>query len=236
LPILLTAFIGLLIIAVSETGIIILRQVDAQLIRGVWPLFVIGEVLQCGFALLGIAIARRFLKTAKFGLRWPHDRTLVGVAIIWGFAFGFIMLIMDSGRGFVAQAHAHAQHPVDIAGWLLFQILLPGLGEETLFRGLLLGILEALSPSRLRIRKFSISTAGITIAILFALAHSASFFTGPWLAALGQQLYAVALGILYAWLREKSGSLLAPIIAHNLSDFTETAAIFVLAALLPHAS
>jgi membrane protease YdiL (CAAX protease family) len=73
----------------------------------------------------------------------------------------------------------------------------------------------------------------VTIAIMFALAHVLSFATEPWPVALGQQLYAVTLGILYAWLRETSGSLLAPIIAHSLSDFVESAAVLVLFGLLP---
>ena len=88
-------------------------------------------------------------------------------------------------------------------------------------------------PPRSGIRKFSLSTTGATIAIMFALAHVLSFATEPWPAALGQQLYAVTLGILYAWIRENSGSLLAPIIAHSLSDFVETAAMLVLFGLLP---
>ena len=236
LPILLTLFIGLAIIAVSFTlAIIILRHVDAQLIPRLWPLVTIAEVFECGFALLGIAVARRFLKDATFGIRWPPGRTRVGLAVVWGVLFGIIMLIVDhSGdlmSGITPGARAHTT--VDIAGWLLFELLLVGLCEETLFRGLLLGVLQALSPSRLRIRKFSLSTAGVTIAIMFALAHALSFATEPWPAALGQQLYAVTLGVLYAWLRENSGSLLAPIIAHSLSDFVETAAMLVLFGLLP---
>ena len=88
-------------------------------------------------------------------------------------------------------------------------------------------------PPRSGIRKFSLSTTGATIAIMFALAHVLSFATEPWPAALGQQLYAVTLGILYAWIRENSGSLLAPIIAHSLSDFVESAAVLLLFGLLP---
>jgi uncharacterized protein len=235
-PILLTLFIGLAIIAVSFTlAMIILRHVDAQLIPRLWPLLTIAEAFECGFALLGIAVARRFLKDATFGIRWPPGRTRVGLAVVWGVLFGIIMLIVDQSgdltSGITPGARAH--RAVDIAGWLLFELLLVGLCEETLFRGLLLGVLQALSPSRLRIRKFSLSTAGVTIAIMFALAHVLSFATEPWPAAVGQQLYAVALGILYAWLRENSGSLLAPIIAHSLSDFVETAGVVVLFGLLP---
>jgi uncharacterized protein len=236
LPILLTLFIGLAIIGVSFTlAIIILRHVDAQLIPRLWPLVTIAEAFEFGFALLGIAIARRFLKDATFGIRWPPGRTRVGLAVVWGVLIGIIMLIVDHGgdlmRGITPGARAHTA--VDIAGWLLFELLLVGLCEETLFRGLLLGVLQALSPSRLRIRKFSLSTAGVTIAIMFALAHVLSFATQPWPVALGQQLYAVTLGILFAWLRENSGSLLAPIIAHSLSDFVESAAVLLLFGLLP---
>jgi hypothetical protein len=62
-----------------------------------------------------------------------------------------------------------------------------------------------------------------------------NFATDLWPVALGQQIYALALGILYVWLRERSGSLLAPIVTHSLSDFTETGLVFVFAAMLPHA-
>lgn len=147
------------------------------------------------------------------------------------------MLFSDHGahlmRGLAPASPAHTA--VDIAGWLGFELLLVGICEETLFRGFLLGVLEALSPSRVRFGGFSISTAGITIAVIFALAHANNFAIDPWPVALGQQIYALALGILYVWLRERSGSLLAPILTHSLSDFIETGVVFVLAAMLPHA-
>ena len=64
------------------------------------------------------------------------------------------------------------------------------------------------------------------LAILFALAHITSFRDRPFWIALGQQVYGFALGILYAYWREKSGSLLAPIIRHNVSDGVEYALMF----------
>ena len=184
---------------------------------------------------MGIAIARRFINGATFGVRWPRGRTLVGTALVGGAVFGFIMLVVDHGdhlaRGIAPVAQAHT--PVDMAGWLLLTLLV-GPSEETLFRGLLLGVLGGLSPSRLRLRDFSVSTAGVTVAVMFALAHFLSFAVEPWPAALGQQFYAIAGGIFFAWLRENSESLLAPIVAHTTSDFIEIVAIFVLACLLPH--
>ena len=234
LPILLTLFIGTAIIVGSYAlGVMILGAVDVNLVSRLWPVAIIAQVFDVGFALLGIAIARRFIKGATFGLRWPRGRSLVGMALVSGVVFGFIMLVVDQSLALGTTPVAQAHTPVDMAGWLLLTLLV-GPGEETLFRGLLLGVLQGLSPSRLRLKHFSISTAGVTIAVMFALAHLLSFANEPWPAALGQQLYAVGGGILFAWLRESSESLLAPIVAHTTSDFIEVAAVFVLAALSPH--
>jgi hypothetical protein len=50
----------------------------------------------------------------------------------------------------------------------------------------------------------------------------------PFWAALSQQIYAIALGILYAYWREKSGSLTAAIIGHNVGDGVEFSIALVL--------
>ena len=164
------------------------------------------------------------------------EETMLGKAILWGVAFGLIMLMVDQGAPLV-RGHAPtapAVHAADIAGWLTFELFQVGICEELLFRGFLLGLLTELSPSRVRIGTFSLSTAGYTIAIVFALAHAANLWTTAWPLALGQQIYAIALGILYAWMRERSGSLMAPMVTHSVSDFIEYAFVFPLAYLLPH--
>src|SRR6202167_6484529 len=76
---------------------------------------------------------------------------------------------------------------------------------------------------RIRFWKYDMHVAGVILALLFALAHLTSFWTENFWIALGQQIYAFTLGILYVYWREKSGSLLAPIIGHNVSDGVEYA-------------
>lgn len=235
-PILLVAVIGLVILAASfAAGRAILLHVDASLIERFWPLLIVAELFELILALVGIHIARRYLPNADFALRWPRGKTLFGEALLWGIAFGVIMLLAGNGarlvHGWAPWAPAHS--PVDVAGWLAFELLQVGLCEEMLFRGLLLGVLGALSPSRVRLGNFSISTAGLTVALLFALAHAGNFAKEAWAIALGQQAYAFTLGVLYAWMRERSGSLLAPIVVHSVSDFVEVAAVCALAILLP---
>lgn len=84
------------------------------------------------------------------------------------------------------------------------------------------------TSGRVRLWKFDMHVAGVILALLFALAHVTSFWAEIFWLALGQQIYAFALGILYAYWREKSGSLLAPIIGHNLSDGVECALMFLM--------
>jgi hypothetical protein len=45
--------------------------------------------------------------------------------------------------------------------------------------------------------------------------------------ALGQQIYAFASGVHYAYWLEKSQSVIAPIIGHNASDVVEYALLFL---------
>ena len=60
--------------------------------------------------------------------------------------------------------------------------------------------------------------AGVVVAVIFALLHVSTFWHAPWPLALGQQGYAFALGVLYAYWLEKSGSVAAPMLAHKVSD------------------
>lgn len=200
-----------------------------------WLRLIVAEAFELMLALIGIAIGRRFLPKADFGLRWPPGRTYLGWAAFWGLAFALIMLIADHWPALIAlKSPGVPEEPTvqNVAGWLGFELLWVGICEETLFRGFLLGVLTALSPSRVRIWGTDISTAGITLAILFALAHASNFATRPFYEAFAQQIYAIALGIIYAWLREHSKSLVPAIVAHSLSDFGETGLEFLLNAIL----
>ncbi|HYX45293.1 MAG TPA: CPBP family intramembrane glutamic endopeptidase [Sphingomicrobium sp.] len=200
-----------------------------------WLRLIVAEAFELILALVGIAIAGKLLPNADFGLRWPPGRTYLGLALFWGVAFALIMLVADHWPALIAlKSPGVPEEPTtkNIVGWLTFELLWVGICEETLFRGFLLGLLTALSPSKLRVLGTEISTAGITLAILFALAHASNFATRPFYEAFAQQIYAIALGIIYAWLREHSKSLVPAIVAHSLSDFGETGLEFMLNALL----
>jgi uncharacterized protein len=115
-----------------------------------------------------------------------------------------------------------------ILGTLGFEFIFVGFGEEVPFRGLLQTFLMLRTSGRIRFGRFDMHVAGLILALLFGLAHITNFWSQPFWFAFAQQLYAFALGVLYAYWREKSGSLLAPIIGHNMGDGAEYALIFFL--------
>jgi hypothetical protein len=183
---------------------------------------------QLVLALIVIAAMKRLLPI-DYGLHFPRGKTYVGPAILWGAAFGILMLAVD----YAPQMLAHNPPALDyrltfqnVAGWLGFEGLYVGPTEEIPFRSMLVPFLAAMLPTRLSLGRFDMRWAGIVIALIFALLHATSFASRPWPIALGQQAYAFALGVLYAYWLEKSGSILAPIVAHNLSDVVEYILLF----------
>ncbi|MBX7249953.1 MAG: CPBP family intramembrane metalloprotease [Caulobacteraceae bacterium] len=186
-------------------------------------------VLQGASGLLGIVLMRRLLPAADAHLRRPVRAAWLGQAALIGLAMGLIMLVVDYGGSIVArQAPGGYSHdPAIAAGWLLAMIT-TGLGEETIFRGLLVGMLVVLCPGRVRVGGFEIPVAGVLVALLFSAAHYDSFLHDPLAQAVGQQLYAFVWGLIYVWLMERSRSLAAPIVAHGVGNFTEVALVMIL--------
>lgn len=187
-------------------------------------------------ALLGLAavlVMRRLLPSADDHLRWPPARSYVGAAVLLGVGMGIVMLVADYWPALAAQTApdmSYSRYPLDSAGYLLGMIT-TGLAEETIFRGLLVGMLVVLVPGRLRIGSLDLPVAAYVVALLFGLAHWKSFTLDPFYQAMAQQIYAFAWGLLYVWLMERSRSLLAPMVAHGFGNFTEVGIVIALNAL-----
>jgi uncharacterized protein len=168
---------------------------------------------------------------SEYGLKWPKQRHHVLSALLWGGAFGLLMTFVD----YFPEILRHmpppdnlALTPGSIGAWLFFEGIYVGPTEEIPFRGLLQTFLMQRTSGRVRFWKYEMHVAGVILALLFALAHLINFWTENFWLAFGQQIYAFALGILYAYWREKSGSLLAPIIGHNMSDGVEYVLMFLM--------
>ncbi len=97
---------------------------------------------------------------------------------------------------------------------------MPGVAEELIYRGLLLGLLNKISESKFKFLGTNFGWGAILTSIVFGLMHGAQLGDNYQL-----QLDFITIlltgfyGFIYALIKERSGSLVFPIIAHNTSDF-----------------
>ncbi len=104
--------------------------------------------------------------------------------------------------------------------YLVFEFIVVGISEEIVFRGLVYGILRKVFAKKVTIFGFPLSIASIISALFFAIAH-VGFQFNPFMITIFapmQVFIAFVLGLFYAALIENTGSLLGPILAHNISD------------------
>lgn len=192
------------------------------------PWLYMQHAIQFALGLVAIA-AVKFFVSADYGLHLPREKTYVRAAILWGVFFGVLMTVVDYAPHLLAGTKpdpGFALTPGNIAGWLAFEGLYVGPTEEVPFRALLVTYLAATMPGKLRLGRFEMNWAGIVVALIFALLHATNFSMRAWPMALGQQVYAFALGVLYAYWLEKSKSIVAPIVGHNVGDVVEYALLF----------
>lgn len=197
------------------------------------PWLYMQHAVQCLLALVAIALVKRRVP-ADYGLHWPRGKTYILPAILWGVLFGVIMTLVDYAPQLIAHTRPQLGYPLtpaNVSGWLFFEGVYVGPTEEIPFRALLVTYLATAMPGRLRLGRFEMNWAGVIVALIFALLHATNFNLRAWPVALGQQVYAFILGVLYAYWLEKSRSVVAPVIGHNLGDGVEYAILFAWVAL-----
>jgi len=185
---------------------------------------------QALFGYAGILVMRRMLPEADAHVRWPRGKSLALPAVFSGIGMGVVMLLADYWPDLRAGRAPQASY--DIAPWpaiaMLLALACTGFAEETIFRGLLTGMLVVLVPGRLRIGRLDLPLAAYIVALIFGIAHWESFVYRPLHLAIAQQIYAFLWALVYTWLMERSDSLMAPIIAHGVSNAVEVGLVMAL--------
>jgi len=231
-PILATIGLGLLVILPGGyVFVLFTKQIGMQRAMAMpWLAMLANHAVMLVIAIASIAWLSKG-KFSEYGLQWPKQRHYVPSALLWGAAFGVLMTFVDYFPQIlnrIPPPENLSLTPASTGAWLFFEGIYVGPTEEIPFRGLLQTYLMRRTSGRVRLWNYDIHVAGVILALLFALAHLTSFWTENFWLALGQQIYAFALGILYAYWREKSGSLLAPILGHNMSDGVEYVLMFLM--------
>jgi hypothetical protein len=183
-----------------------------------WITSFIGHFLILIYAIALMLILGGGLRSYGFTLK--SSNLLVLPAICIGIVVAVIMAIID--LYFTGNLMApYISSRINVFGVLSFGWLFVGVAEESLYRGLIQTYLSRTYQGFISIRRFEIPTACIIASFFFATSHFESFFTRPLEGALAQWTYAFVFGIILAILFYKSKSLIAPIIAHNISDGLE---------------
>lgn len=105
---------------------------------------------------------------------------------------------------------------------IAFQWTMPGLDEEIFYRGLFLLAMNEAFSARARILGAPIGYGGLIATVLFGLAHGLAYESGGIL--FDAIAFAMTGGpaLILLWLRERTGSVLMPIIGHNIANGAST--------------
>ncbi|MEZ5892416.1 MAG: CPBP family intramembrane glutamic endopeptidase [Parvularculaceae bacterium] len=99
---------------------------------------------------------------------------------------------------------------------LAYQATMPGLDEELYFRGVLLAVLAAAVPSRgVNLLGARITAAGLLSTLLFGVGHGVFVADGAVQTSWLFVAVTAYMGFGLLWIRERTGSILIPILAHN---------------------
>jgi membrane protease YdiL (CAAX protease family) len=137
----------------------------------------------------------------------------------WG---GAIVMFAGLALLFFGLAISGADGKPDSLETIAFQWTMPGLDEELFYRGTLLLALNEAFRSKSNLLGAPIGYGGLLTAILFGLTHALSYKSG----AVGFDLMTFAItgvpSLLLLWLRERTGSLLLPVLVHNVANGAAT--------------
>ena len=163
------------------------------------------------FVLILLIPLKNIITQAEIGLRLRQNEHSVRfslIFILFIFLSALILGLMGEKGDFDIKA-------------LLFLAIMPGLSEELIYRGLLLGLLNKIFDKGFRFLGTDFGWGVILISIVFGLLHG-FHFTADYQIQFGNVeniILTGCFGFIFALLKERSGSLIFPIIAHSTIDF-----------------
>lgn len=101
---------------------------------------------------------------------------------------------------------------------IAFQLTLPGLEEEPFYRGILLLAFAEAFRSRMKLLGVDWGWGAILSSILFGLTHAFGYDDGSFSFDLMTFLLTGVPALILVWMRERTGSLLLPILLHNFGN------------------
>ncbi|WP_439473167.1 CPBP family intramembrane glutamic endopeptidase, BDIM_20840 family [Brevundimonas sp.] len=163
-----------------------------------------GKVMALALSL----VVALFFGAERVGLTLKQDRKgLKGALILSG---ALIALFLGLALWFPGQGTD--------ADTLAFQLTMPGLDEELFYRGVLLLMLNEAFARPLRLLGAPMGWGALISSVAFGLAHALGYSDGAFTFDAMTMALTGGPALLLVWLREKTGSLLLPVLLHNFAN------------------
>ena len=164
----------------------------------------IGQGASIAFALLVTAI---FLHREEVGVCWPR-----GPAALFWSGIGILVAASISAADNLLSA---AKMPT--AETFAFEALVPGPAEELVFRGVGFALLMRMFRSG-EVDRRAVVLAAITTAVWFTAGHVMHLSGSTFVVEPKRIIDVLPMGLLFAFVRIRSGSLLGGVLAHNVAN------------------
>jgi len=169
-----------------------------------------GKLYSIVFVLISVVLLRKIITLSEIAFTIRQNNKSIRFSLI----FVLIFIILASTFGLLSGKTAFDSET------LLFMAIMPGLNEEFIYRGLLLGLLNKIFKNKFRIFKTNFGWGAIITSMILGILYGfqvgdnfqvhLDYFT---------ILISGVYGFLFALIRERSGSLVFPVIAHSAADF-----------------
>ena len=146
------------------------------------------------------------------GLTWKQNQDSLGPVIRTG---GLTVIFATAGAYFAASS------PDTSLENLLWQATMPGLDEELFFRGLLLLLFHQAFGKGMRIWGAQSGWGFWLVVVMFGLLHGVTADSGEVQISFGAIVATGFTGFVLTWMRERTGSLVVPILFHNVFNVAQ---------------
>jgi membrane protease YdiL (CAAX protease family) len=168
-----------------------------------------GKILSTILCLAFIILLKKKFRDIDFGLTLKQKKNSIkSILIVFG-----VFLIIES----VAFHFFWGKRSVTLEEHL-FQLTMPGLSEEIAYRGLFLGILNEIFRKTKTVLGANLGYGSIVVTILFAFSHGFTIDKGMNIELNLTSMIIPLISIMFIWMKSRSGSLLSPILTHNVSN------------------
>lgn len=167
-----------------------------------------GKLIDLSWALLFVLLWRRHTPE-QLGLRWRLEPgSLRPILIVMA-----VLTVLFAVPGFFRESFTAEE--------IFYQLTMPSLSEELIYRGILLMLLTEVFGKPWRLVGARVGWGLVMTSVLFGLVHGAAV-TGTGIILAPFPIIATGiLGAIFCWMRERSGSLWPAMLAHSLVNTSE---------------